>query len=200
MCGIVLVIGCALLGATWLIMKNDKLLNSRAYNRAWPLTFAMAGVMVIVSLWTSFLNPKYTLRWFSIPSIYYVSIVPLLTVGLFVGLIFSLSAKKDNVPFILALVLLCCNQLLSAIPPIAIRFSEVKPVQAKVIIDAENTHKANILVCRLVGFWCAKPCHYRLGDEICFVTEKQSADGAASTRPRFVVAYFQNEILAIRGR
>ena len=34
-------------------------------------------------------------------------------------------------------------------------FLEVKPVQAKAIIDAENTHKANIVVCRLVGFWFA---------------------------------------------
>ena len=78
--------------------------------------------------------------------------------------------------------------------------SEVKSVQAKVIIDAENAHKANIAVCRLVGFWCAEPCHHRLGDQICFVTEKQGADGAAQTRPRFVVAYFQHEILAMRGR
>ena len=87
-----------------------------------------------------------------------------------------------------------------AIPPVAIGFSEVKPFQAKVIIDAENAHKANIVVCRLVGFWYAELCHHRLGDQICFVTEKQSADGEDLTRPRFVVAYFQNEILAIRGR
>ena len=40
------------------------------------------------------------LRWFSIPSIYYVSIVSLLTVDLFVGLVFNLNAKNDNVPFI----------------------------------------------------------------------------------------------------
>ena len=92
------------------------------------------------------------------------------------------------------------NPRFSATPPIAIGFSEVKPVWAKGIIDAENTHKANIVVCRLVGFWCAEPCHYRLGDQICFVTEKQSADGAALTRPRFKVTYFQNEILAMRGR
>ena len=96
----------------------------------------------------------------------------LLTVGLFVGLIFSLNAKKDNVPFILTLVLFCCYQLLSAIPPVVIGFSEVKPAKAKVIVDAENAHKANIVVCQLVGFWCAEPCHHRLGDQICFVTEK----------------------------
>ena len=45
--------------------------------------------------------------------------------------------------------------ILSAIPPVAIGFSEGKPVKAKPIIDAENTLKANIVVCRLVGFWFA---------------------------------------------
>ena len=44
--------------------------------------------------------------------------------------------------------------ILSATPPIA-GVLEVKPVQAKAIIGAENTHKANIVVCRLVGFWFA---------------------------------------------
>ena len=52
----------------------------------------------------------------------------------------------------------------------------------------------------VVGFWCAEPCHYRLSDQICFVTEKQSADVAALTWPRFKVTYFQNEILAMRGQ
>ncbi len=49
------------------------------------------------------LDPKFMARWFSVPSIYFVSIVPILTVGLFVGLIYSLTAKRDNLPFILTL-------------------------------------------------------------------------------------------------
>ena len=74
-----------------------------AYKLAWKLTFAMAVVMGIVSLWTPFLDPKFMARWFSVPSIYFVSIVPVLTVGLFVGLVYSLTAKRDNLPFILTL-------------------------------------------------------------------------------------------------
>ena len=45
----------------------------------------------------------------------------------------------------------------------------------KAIIDAENSHKANIVVCRLVGFWCAQPCHYRLGDKIRIVSVSMGA-------------------------
>ena len=103
MCGIALVVGYALLGASWLIMKTDNRLNGRAYDLAWPLTILMAVVMAIVSLWTPFLDPKFMTRWFSAPSIYYVSIVPILTFGLFVSLIFSLNAKRDNLPFLLTL-------------------------------------------------------------------------------------------------
>jgi len=103
MCGIALVVGYALLGASWLIMKTDNRLNGRAYDLAWPLTILMAVVMAIVSLWTPFLDPKFMTRWFSAPSIYYVSIVPILTFGLFVSLILSLNAKRDNLPFLLTL-------------------------------------------------------------------------------------------------
>jgi len=103
MCGIALAVGYALLGASWLIMKTDNRLNNRAYDLAWPLTILMAVVMAIVSFWTPFLDPKFMTRWFSAPSIYYVSIVPILTFGLFVSLILSLNAKRDNFPFLLTL-------------------------------------------------------------------------------------------------
>jgi len=103
MCGIALVVGYALLGACWLIMKTDKELNRRAYNFAWVLMMAMAIVMGIVSLWTPFLDPKFMARWFSVPSIYYVSIVPILTLALFVGLAYNLKKRRDNLPFVLTL-------------------------------------------------------------------------------------------------
>jgi len=111
MCGIALVVGYALLGATWLIMKTDNRLNSRAYDLAWPLTILMAVVMAIVSLWTPFLDPKFMTRWFSAPSIYYVSIVPILTFGLYVSLILSLNAKRDNLPFVLTLALFLASYI-----------------------------------------------------------------------------------------
>jgi len=103
MCGISLVTGYALLGASWLIMKTDHALNSRAYHLSWYLTAAMAVVMGIVSIWTPFLDSKFMARWFSAHSIYYVSIVPVLTFALFVSLVFSLNAKRDSRPFLITL-------------------------------------------------------------------------------------------------
>jgi len=103
MCGVALATGYALLGATWLIMKTDHALNSRAYHLAWYLTPAMAAVMGIISIWTPFLDPVFMERWFSSPSIYYVGIVPVLTFMLFVGLVLNLNSKRDNRPFVLTL-------------------------------------------------------------------------------------------------
>jgi len=103
MCGVALVVGYALLGATWLIMKTDGALNRYAYRYSWMLMVAMALVMGMVSLWTPFLDPKFMARWFSKPSIYYVSIVPVSTFLLFLALGFSLNAKQDHRPFLMTL-------------------------------------------------------------------------------------------------
>ena len=103
MCGISLVVGYALLGSTWLIMRTIDDLNNRAYQLAWPLTLGMAIVVGVVSLWTPFLNPTFMDRWFSAPSIYYVSVVPIITFMLFYALISSLMKKNDNKPFLLTL-------------------------------------------------------------------------------------------------
>ncbi|XDZ66569.1 cytochrome d ubiquinol oxidase subunit II [Alphaproteobacteria bacterium LSUCC0684] len=105
MCGVALVVGYGLLGATWLIMKTDGTLNSRAYHLSWFLAAGMALVMGIVSIWTPFLDPKFMQRWFSAPSIYYVSVVPVITFALFVALVLSLNAKRDGRPFLISLAL-----------------------------------------------------------------------------------------------
>jgi cytochrome d ubiquinol oxidase subunit II len=103
MCGVALVVGYALLGATWLIMKTDGTLNRRSYHLSWFLVAGMALVMGIISIWTPFLDPKFMQRWFSAPSIYYVSIVPAMTFGLFVALVLSLNSKRDGRPFLISL-------------------------------------------------------------------------------------------------
>jgi len=111
MCGVALVVGYGLLGATWLVMKTDGWVRVRAYKLAWLATVAMAVVMAIISLWTPFLDAKFMARWFSAPSIYYVSLVPILTFGLFVGLVVSLNAKRDHLPFLLSIGLFVASYI-----------------------------------------------------------------------------------------
>lgn len=105
LCGLALVIAYALLGACWLILKTDGELRDRAYQLAMPLAYAMAAGMGLVSLWTPFLDPKFMARWFTIPSLYYVSIVPLLTISFFAVLIYALQIRRDNQPFFITIIL-----------------------------------------------------------------------------------------------
>ena len=67
--GVALVIGYALLGATWLVMKTEGALRDRAYHLSWVLLLAMLGAIGAVSIATPFLHVQYTQRWFTWPNI-----------------------------------------------------------------------------------------------------------------------------------
>ena len=107
--GVSVVVGYALLGAAWLIMKTEGHVQERAYTQARILIFAMLAVIALVSAWTPFLNPRFLARWFSWPSIVYVAPVPILTVFAAYRLVVALRERRDQEPFVavLALFLLC---------------------------------------------------------------------------------------------
>ena len=101
--GIAVVIGYALLGATWLIWRTSGNLQDRAFYLAKPLAVGLAGAIAVISLWTPFLNPQFLHRWFSTPAIYYVAPVPLLTLYAASNLWISLGTRNDVRPFIATL-------------------------------------------------------------------------------------------------
>ncbi len=107
--GVALVIGYALLGAGWLLLKTEGELRTRAQTLAMPLAIALIVAIGLVSLWTPFLNPEFLTRWFSWPAILYVAPVPALTALAAWRLIASIQAGHDREPFLatLALFLLC---------------------------------------------------------------------------------------------
>jgi cytochrome bd ubiquinol oxidase subunit II len=103
--GAALVVGYALLGATWLIMKTTGDLRERAYALSWRLLFATLAGLVAVSIATPFLHVDYWHRWFSWPSILYVAPVPILVALVTLLLLRSLERRQDYRPFFLTLVL-----------------------------------------------------------------------------------------------
>ena len=109
MTALALVVGYALLGATWLIWKTEDGLRDRMYRFAWLLAPAMLVVIGLVSLWTPFLNPRFLARWFSWPAIVYVAPVPLLTLAVTWRLFDALKGQRDAEPFFatLGLFVLC---------------------------------------------------------------------------------------------
>jgi cytochrome d ubiquinol oxidase subunit II len=79
MCGIAVVVGYALLGATWLMMKTGGEVERRARRFGVPLLFLLLGFIALVSIWTPLQIERIAERWFSIPNFYMLSQVPLAT-------------------------------------------------------------------------------------------------------------------------
>jgi cytochrome d ubiquinol oxidase subunit II len=104
-CGLGVLSGYALLGATWLVMKTDGPVAARARTQAVWLLYAVLIFMAAVSLWTPLAFPRIRERWFSLPNFFFLWPVPLVT-GLtaFVGWI-SLRMEHETVPFVASILL-----------------------------------------------------------------------------------------------
>jgi len=79
MCGVALVVGYALLGATWLIMKTTGPVEQRARQLALPMLVLLLGFVALVSIWTPLAIVHVAQRWFTLPNFYFLSQVPLAT-------------------------------------------------------------------------------------------------------------------------
>jgi len=117
--GVAVVIGYALLGATWLVMKTSGEVQARAYRYAYVTGLATLALIGIVSLWTPFLNPDFMKRWFAWPQIAFVAPVPLLVAAAAWVLLRGLERRNESRPFLasLAMFVLCFVGLLISFYP-----------------------------------------------------------------------------------
>ena len=97
--GAALVVGYALLGSTWLIMKSEGALNIAMRRRARFLGIATFALIAAVSFLTPFQDPVYFERWFTFPAAYYVAFVPVLLALSGAWLFRGLSLEGDYAPF-----------------------------------------------------------------------------------------------------
>ncbi len=111
MCGLALVAGYALLGATWLIMKTEGEVAERARDQARILLFIVLGFMALVSLYTPYAFQRIADRWFSLPNFYYLWPVPLVTALVSFLLWRWLESHRDSLPFIATIVLFLLGYL-----------------------------------------------------------------------------------------
>ena len=79
LCGLGVVTGYGLLGATWLVMKTQGSVATRARIEAKLLLLAVLGFMAIVSIWTPLAFERIATRWFSLPNILFLWWVPAVT-------------------------------------------------------------------------------------------------------------------------
>ena len=105
LCGAAVVVGYALLGATWLVMKTEGWVRDRAYTLARGAGLGTVVMIGAVSLWTPFLDPVFMERWFSYPAVLLVSPVPILVALAALSLWRGLFNRNDVQPFLSALAL-----------------------------------------------------------------------------------------------
>lgn len=105
MSGVALVAGYALLGATWLIMKTHERTQDWAYHCAFYILFFVAFFILLVSVWTPFLNDEIYLRWFVKPNIYYLALILVMTVLALILLAIGLRRKNEILPFVCAVMI-----------------------------------------------------------------------------------------------
>jgi cytochrome d ubiquinol oxidase subunit II len=103
--GIALVVGYALLGATWLIMKTTAELQERARRFAWITALGTLALIGVVSLWTPLLNAQFMARWFAWPAVLYSAPVPLLVALAAFALFSGLVRRRDAAPFLATIAL-----------------------------------------------------------------------------------------------
>jgi cytochrome bd ubiquinol oxidase subunit II len=111
MCGLGVLSGYALLGATWLVMKTDGEVAARAKGHAKLALLAVLGFMAIVSLWTPLQFERIAARWFTTPNIYYLWPVPLLTAVTAFALWRWLETGREIPPFLAAIALFLLGYL-----------------------------------------------------------------------------------------
>ena len=111
LCGLAVVAGYALLGATWLVLKTEGELAVRARAQAKVLLVGVLVFMGVVSLWTPLAFPRVFARWFLLPNILFLWPVPIVTGLTALAAWKWLNEGPDARPFFAAIALFCLGYL-----------------------------------------------------------------------------------------
>ena len=96
--GLGLVVGYALLGSTWLILKTEGELQEWAYKISPKLLIGLLVVLAIVCVYTPFVDPLVQTLWFD--SISLIWILPVLALYCAFIVFRSVKKKQDGMPFV----------------------------------------------------------------------------------------------------
>lgn len=102
--GIALMAGYILLGSTYLIIKTTGVIQERAYRYAFWSAWFVLGFQILITFWTSFHDPSAMANWLSPPRVYFIWTFPMLGLAAFYGLIKSLKARREILPFIFSVI------------------------------------------------------------------------------------------------
>jgi len=99
MCGAGLIVGYALIGACWIVMKTSGETEKTARRYAQPLLLALLAFIVLISVWTPLQFEHVAVRWFSGNNMLYLSPVPLITAALAFSCWRGLKGRHPTIAF-----------------------------------------------------------------------------------------------------
>ncbi|BBA33168.1 putative quinol oxidase subunit II transmembrane protein QxtB [Methylocaldum marinum] len=103
LCGVALVTGYALLGASWLVIKLDGDLQERMRELQESLGLGTILAIVLISFGTMFVNETIRDRWFGREAIMPLWLIPFATALLALAFNRAIRARRTVTPFLLAL-------------------------------------------------------------------------------------------------
>jgi cytochrome d ubiquinol oxidase subunit II len=99
------VCGYGLLGATYLILRTEGVIQARANKAARILVWLTFGVAVVVTLWTPFVYPRVLDKWFSLPGFFLIAPLPATGLLALVMLVRGLRRGAEVAPFVWTVVI-----------------------------------------------------------------------------------------------
>jgi cytochrome bd ubiquinol oxidase subunit II len=108
-CGIALIFGYALLGATWVIAKTEGILQKKMYAMSRFFLWMVAFFLSFISLWSPFVNPNIWDRWFAPEHFYKVLFLPCFTASIIVYFHYCIQARKEYILYILTVLIFLCS-------------------------------------------------------------------------------------------
>lgn len=96
--GIGLVLGYALLGSTWLIMKTEGEIQDWAYRVTPKLLAGVLGIFLIISFWTPLVDSFVRDRWFN--HLFSIWLLPAGAMGCAYLIFRSVSKRSEGLPFV----------------------------------------------------------------------------------------------------
>lgn len=141
--GLGLVVGYALLGSTWLIMKTEGEVQEFAYNITPKLLAGLMFVFAIVSVYTPFVDPSVQERWFSEPT--FLWLLPILASYCAFVVFNAVRKRQEGLPFVATMGIF----LFSYLGLLASKWPYIVPPKFT-IYDAASAYNSQLFL--LLGF------------------------------------------------
>lgn len=107
--GFALLFGYSLLGSTRMLLKTEGRLQSKLFTLAKTFWVCVGILMLIVTLWTPFLDLHIKQKWFASDNTSKLIILPLVTMAAWLWGLIALNHKKESSPYWLAVAIFLCG-------------------------------------------------------------------------------------------